>query len=350
MTTADIVVVGSLLVEHIFFIDRLPDLGESFPATRYVIGPGGKGANAAIATSRACHNNPDKADTATGEPGVDVKVRMIGAIGDDGEGKYMLKALSDSQVESSGIRVEKEENTGKAFIMVEETDESRDNRLIYTLGANSVISPYDFKTADTLSNAGAPPDLIISQLEVDMKAVERILETAGKANIKVLLNAAPANNILTKLYRNLTHLVVNESEAAILSGFDLADIKSENFEEIAKMFLGYGVENFILTLGKGGAFYANSEGSDLIKAFEVESVDPTGAGDTFVGAYAAEYVRMQKAQEFWDIAKAVKRANAAGALAVTKAGGQTGIPWANEIDDFMAAALVDAPVTAGAEV
>ncbi|KAK3617422.1 putative ribokinase [Elasticomyces elasticus] len=337
MATANITVIGSLLIEHIFFIDRMPDLGESFPANDYMKGPGGKGANAAIATYRACHGSPATTSVSNDGGETDIKVRMVGAIGKDSEGEYMIEALEQSHVDSSGVRRETGISTGKAFIMVEETDESRDNRLIYTLGANVALTPNDFSTVESLSS-GTRPDLIISQLEIDLKAVEMILETAGNAGIKVLLNAAPANSILPALYRYVTHLVVNETEAAILSGCDLADVNHENFEKIARGFLDYGVENFVLTLGEDGAYYANADGLAHVKAFTVESVDPTGAGDTFVGAYAAEYVRQQKAEEPWDIHKAVTRANAAGALTVMKPGGQTGIPWANEINDFMVAA------------
>ncbi|KAK4891262.1 hypothetical protein LTR27_010064 [Elasticomyces elasticus] len=336
MAAANITVIGSLLIDHILFIDCMPDLGECFPANKYVEAPRGKGANAAIATYRACHRSPATTSVSVDTVETDISVRMVGAIGNDSEGDYLIEALRESFVDSSDVRRVTGSSTGKAFVMVQETDESRDNRIVYTLGANVALKVDDFSTVESLSS-GVLPDLIISQLEIDLKAVEMILETAGKAGIKVLLNAAPANSILPALYRHVTHLVVNETEAAILSGWDLEDVNEHNFAKIAKGFLDYGVENFVLTLGENGAFYANSEGLKHAEAFVVKSEDPTGAGDTFVGAYAAEYVRQQKAREPRDIHKAVTRANAAGAITVTQPGGQTGIPRANEIDDFMMA-------------
>lgn len=232
MAAANITVIGGLLMDHIFFVDRMPSLGETLPAKDYMKAPGGKGANAAIATYRAWHKNSAKSDSALDAAEKDISVRMVGAVGNDSEGDFMLDAIKQSFVDTSRVRVEANNNTGKAFVVVEQTDGNRDNRIILTPGANLSLEPGDFTTVERLSKC-VRPDLIISQLELDLKTVEQILATAARAGIKVLLNAAPANKILPALYRHVTHLVVNETEAAMLSGRELAEVHSENFRDIA---------------------------------------------------------------------------------------------------------------------
>jgi ribokinase len=299
MTLGYITVIGSLNIDHIFFIDRLPILGESYEAQKYKKALGGKGANAAIATYRSCHKNlqaePDE------QPELDILVRMIGAVGDDADGTGMLEILGKADVDVSGVVQVKDGTTGMTFIMVEEPkseDGSEqetttvDNRFIYTIGANATLQPAQFANADNLTDRdGIRPDLIISQLEIAREAVETILKTAHKAGIQVLLNAAPAKELRSEFYCYVTHLLVNEAEAAMLYGCPPKEVNHDSWAEIAKYFLESGVENFVITLGAKGAFYAKLQPksssstkprkitSRLIEAFPVdEVVDPTGAG------------------------------------------------------------------------
>ncbi|GAB7324354.1 hypothetical protein MBLNU13_g08306t1 [Cladosporium sp. NU13] len=343
MATANITVIGSLMVDHIFFINRMPEIGETYPADEYKKAPGGKGANSAIAAFRSCHVIKDAPGLSRNDAGSNIRVRMIGAVGLDPDGAYMLKALRDNEIDTTGV-LEVNESTGMMFVMVQEVEDSMDNRLISTRGANAALTIESFATADKLYS-DSKPDLIISQLELELSAIEKMLETAGRDGIKVLLNAAPATSMLSNLYQYVTHLVVNETEAAILSGSKLRDVNSTTWEEITRGFLDDRVENVVITLGARGAYYANNETSGQVSAFKIVPVDPTGAGDTFTGAYAAEYVRQEKAGEKWDIEKAVKRACAAGALTVTRAGAQEGIPWADQIDELLVENSIIKPET-----
>jgi len=279
MSSANITVIGSLMVDHIFFINRLPDIGETYPANRYQKAPGGKGANAAIATYRTCHTNPQSETSPDAAQDIEINVKMVGAVGKDPEGEYMLDALRKNKVNTDDVRVVegKGTNTGMMFVMVEKINDSMDNRLISTTGANAALKPEAFATEKDLCN-GNKPDLIITQLELELGTIEKILETAGKAKIPVLLNAAPAITILSDLYRYVTHLVVNETEAAILSGREVKEVSRETWGEIAQEFLLEGVENVVITLGAEGAFCANAETSGLVHAFKIDPVDPTGAG------------------------------------------------------------------------
>lgn len=277
MSSANITVIGSLMVDHIFFINRQPDIDETYPADKYQKAPGGKGANAAIATYRTCHTNPQLEISPNAAQDLEIKVKMVGAVGKDAEGQFMLEALRNNSVHSDDVREVDDINTGMMFVMVEKINDTMDNRLISTTGANATLKPEAFANKSDLCN-GNQPDLIITQLELELGTIERILETAGKAEIAILLNAAPAITILSDLYRFVTHLVVNETEAAILSGREVKEVSRETWREIAQEFLRDGVKNVVITLGAKGAFYANSETSGLAHAFKVDPVDPTGAG------------------------------------------------------------------------
>lgn len=291
MAPANITVIGSLNIDHIFFVDRLPFLGESYEAKDYRKALGGKGANAAIAAYRSCHKKSDA------EPreqlDTDIHVRMVGAVGSDLDGKWMKDTIKEAMVDVSGVRTEPDVRTGMTFIIVEEPkdeEHTRDNRLIYTIGANATLKPAHFSKVEALSN-GTRPDLVISQLEIALETVETILKTAHSNGIPILLNAAPANVILPELYCCITHLLVNETEAAMLYGCDVDEVKEESWEKIAKFFLDAGVKNFVITLGAKGAFYAGYEAKplDSLGAKQIikgpverfiagEVIDPTGAG------------------------------------------------------------------------
>ena len=153
-------------------------------------------------------------------------------------------------------------------------EESRENRVLFVAGAGEAFLPEDFTKVEHFSSTGKP-DLIISQRELGTKTVEQMLETAGTAGVDVLLNAAPASHILAEKYCYITHLIVNKTEAAILSGLDLSDVKEENWEEMAQNFLAEGIQNVVITLSAEGAFYANKHGSGRVRAFKVKEIDPT---------------------------------------------------------------------------
>ncbi|KAL3952898.1 hypothetical protein ACCO45_012841 [Purpureocillium lilacinum] len=322
---------------------RIPDRGESVLANEYLEALGGKGANSAIATYRTCHKKPlevaekagdeklrssDVCDNTSSNGGVlpkqeeltiddssedQIRVKMIGAVGDDRYGEKFIVELKKNGVDASGVVT---------------------NRCLFTLGATATWKREDFANVERLGG-GARPDLVVAQMEIDRDVVEVMIETAGKAGIEFCLNAAPATPIGKRFYRHLTHLLVNESEAAIMSGRDRDEVNEGTWSTIAQEFLDRGVKNVVITLGAKGAFYANATGSDHYPAFEVKVEDTTGAGDTFTGAYASDYLR-QKAKGTWDIRSAICRANKAAALTIQTVGAQDGIPWADEIDDFNA--------------
>ncbi|KAF2228920.1 ribokinase, partial [Viridothelium virens] len=325
MTPKTVSIIGGLDYDLIMIANRIPDGGESLLANEYLEAAGGKGANSAIATYRTCHKKP----TETHET-PEVNVRMVGAVGDDKYGEKLYAELNKNGVDSSGVITVPNTQSSICFVMVE--NYTRENRCLFTRGATATWERRHFLKAEDLGN-GIQPELCVAQMEIHRAIVEQMIETAGKAGIDFCLNAAPANPIIKRTYRYITHLLVNESEAAIMSGRDMDEVSEDTWPVICGDFLNQGVKNVVITLGAKGAYYANTLGRNHCPAYNVNVVDTTGAGDTFTGAYASEYIRQKEAGQ-WHIKRAVIRANKAAALMITKLGAQQGIPWADEIDYF----------------
>ncbi|KAF7542009.1 hypothetical protein G7054_g135 [Neopestalotiopsis clavispora] len=279
MPPKTIAIIGGLDVDLVMIANRIPDRGESVLADEYVEVMGGKGANSAIATYRTCHVDPAEASDldATGEiVKTNVHVTMIGAVGDDSYGEKMVAELKKNGIDTAGIVTVPKTRSSVCFVMIE--DQTRENRCLFTHGATATWTKEHFVKPEALGS-GIRPDLVVAQMEIAKDVVETMIETAGTARIDFCLNAAPAWPIRVHLYQYVTHLLVNESEAAIM----------------------YGCHR----------------------------------EDTFTGAYASEYLR-QKEEGRWDIRSAVMRANRAAAITIQRFGAQNGIPWADKIDDFEA--------------
>lgn len=262
---------------------------------------------------------------------------MIGAVGKDEFGPRLIEGMNEDGIDTSGIRVVEGVSTGVAVIIVEEG--SGENRILLSTGANYTFKPEEFLTPESL---GAPvPDLIVLQLEIPLETVLRILETAKNAGVDVLLNPAPAVKLPDEVYPAITHLIVNESEAAILTGRPVSSVETPDFpwSTITDEFISKGVKNVIVTLGSKGAFFASADhGKDgkndgkagYVPAAKVTKVvDTTAAGDTFVGAYAVNVVRGNG-----DLGEVVRLACKASGKTVEKEGAQSAIPWADEVDGF----------------
>ncbi|KAI1754548.1 Ribokinase-like protein [Xylaria castorea] len=165
-------------------------------------------------------------------------------------------------------------------------------------------------------------------MEIDKEVVEKMIETTSKANIDFRLNAALATPISKRIYRHITHLSVDESEAAIISGRDRNEVNEGTWSITAQEFLERGVQDVVATLSVKSAFYANSEEDDRCLAFDADVVHNTGAGGVCC------FDLRQKANGQWDIRSAVVRSNKAAAMTIQAIGVQAGIPWGDELDNF----------------
>ncbi|KAH8656542.1 ribokinase-like protein [Tricladium varicosporioides] len=323
-----ITVIGSLNTDLVTVTPRVPAGGETLTASSFHTGPGGKGANQAVAISRLSRPNPKNSTTPP-----DIVIKMVGSVGTDTFGPELIDFMSASLVDTTGIQSIPNTNTGVATIIVEST--SGENRILLSPGANAHLQPSDFLTPESL---GMPkPDLIVLQLEIPLQTVLQILKTAKEAGVEVLFNPAPAVPLPMDVYPAITHLIVNETEAAILTSTPLSLVEdpSFNWDPIAKILLDRGAKNVIITLGSKGAYFSHQgmEKGGFVPCAKVEKVvDTTAAGDTFVGAYAVGVVR--KGGENLVSGEDVKLACKASARTVEKEGAQKSIPWADEVDDI----------------
>ncbi|KAI1105872.1 Ribokinase-like protein [Jackrogersella minutella] len=314
-----ITVLGSLNMDLVSYVPHHPLPGETLTSTRFAVSPGGKGANQAIACAKLSRSASSLTSTSSEPP--TALIRMLGAVGQDTYGEQLRSNLSRHGVDVSGISILPAHKTGLAIIIVDEP--TGENRIVLSPGANHSFS------ASAFSSLGSPPPaLLIMQLEIPLPTVASALRSARAAGVAVLLNPAPAQELPAEAYAALAHLVVNETEAATLSGVSELDPKSQSaLESVGATLLGRGVRNLIVTLGGHGVFYMDAEGrKGLVPAEKAKVVDTTAAGDTFVGRYALEVV-----SGAFDIEDAVRKANRAAAKTVERLGAQDSIPWRDEL-------------------
>ena len=331
MASKTITIIGSLNVDLVTVTSRVPSGGETLTATSFTTGPGGKGANQAVACARLSRPKP----TSTPSSPSDVTIKMLGAVGADEFGPSLLSGMKADGIDTTSVSTVPNQKTGVAVILVEES--SGENRILLSPGANHTLQPSDFTTPTSL---GSPlPDLIILQLEIPLPTVLQILQTAKQAGTAVLVNPAPAVELPEEVYPSITHLIVNESEAAILSGYSVSEVERPDFnwDIITNEFLARGVKNVIVTLGSKGAVFKHSgmEKAGFVKAEKVKRVvDTTAAGDTFVGAYAVNVVRRMGSGEGVVLVgeEDVRLACRAAGRTVERAGAQSAIPWADEVE------------------
>ncbi|MCP3717650.1 ribokinase [Paraburkholderia sp. CNPSo 3281] len=294
---ARVVVVGSINMDMVVTTDTFPRLGETLFGTHFSTHPGGKGANQAVAAAR-----------------LGAEVTMIGCVGADAFGGEMKATLAREGVDIAHVSTGREA-TGIASI----TLSGGDNAIIVVPGANHELSPEDI---DRASAAIAQADVVLAQLEVPYATVLHAARRAREHGKPFFLNPAPAVELSGELLELTTLLTPNEHELATA----LQTPEGAWAEVIARSPMHS--PRIAMTHGKDGAYYADADGALVHQpGFTVEAVDTTGAGDTFNGALAA----------FWHlgIGEAVRRANAAGALSVTRAGAQGGMPSLAELEAFL---------------
>ncbi|KAL2153028.1 hypothetical protein VTH82DRAFT_4183 [Thermothelomyces myriococcoides] len=228
-------------------------------------------------------------------------------------------------VDVSGVEEREGLTTGTAMIIVDKP--TGENRIVVSPGANYALHAEELR-------AQKLPDLLIMQLEIPFETVLAALAAARREGVDVLLNPAPARRLPDEAYVGLAHLVVNETEAAILGEVEERELERETgLEKVGKEFIRKGVRNVIITLGARGVYYRTKDGKrGLVPAEKARVIDTTAAGDTFVGRYALDAVMAKKNGEPFDIDTAVRKANRAAAKTVEKAGAQDSIPWRDEIE------------------
>ncbi len=296
-----ILVVGSLNMDLVVTVETHPKPGDTVLGgdTRTI--PGGKGANQAAAASKA---------------GGDVA--MLGLVGSDAYGDALREALREAGVDTERVRTV-EGLSGVALITV---DADGQNMIVVSPGANGKLSPKDFEEG-MLDGAA----LVVMQLEIPLPTVQTVAEAAAALGVPVLLNPAPAQPLADELLSKIRYLVVNEGEAALLSGSSVTD--AESALAAAQSLRERGAEKVVVTLGARGLVWSSDDGEGKLEPHNVKAIDTTAAGDAFCGAFAVALAE-EKGLE-----PALRFANTAGALATTKEGAQPSLPTREEIEGLL---------------
>ena len=295
-----IVVIGSCNTDMVVKAGRLPVPGETVLGGTFYMNPGGKGANQAIAAAR-----------------LGAEVTLISKIGYDLFGLQALEIYRSEKINTEFIFTDQKSPSGVALISV---DSYGENSIIVAPGASRSVLTEDIdKAKSKLEEA----DIILMQLEVPIETVEYAATIAKSYGKKVILNPAPVS-VLSNSFLSCVHTILpNRIEAEMLSGIKVID--EESAWRAAKAIGEKGIENVVITLGKDGAYVKEKEEYTMIPAKEVETIDTTGAGDVFCGAFSV-YL-----SENHTLTESVEFANTAAALAVTRMGAQSAIPYKREI-------------------
>jgi ribokinase len=285
-------------------LDRIPKPGETILGGEFVTAAGGKGANQAVGAARAGG-----------------KVTFIARVGQDMFGERAIAGFIQDGINVDYVTKDKSSPSGVALIFVAKDGE---NSIAVASGANGRLSPGDVKAAKRVF---ADASVLVMQLETPLETVQAAAELACAQGLRVILNPAPARPLPDALLRRVSILTPNESEAELLSGIKVEDEAA--LAKAADVLLAKGVQTVILTLGARGAFVATPGCKQLIPGFKVKPVDTTAAGDIFNGALAVALAEGKPLRE------AVRFANAAAALSVTRMGAQPSAPTRREIERFL---------------
>ena len=261
----DVVVVGSINVDYIVRVPRRPGAGETVSEGILEVHPGGKGANQAVAAAYC-----------------GVPVYMVARVGDDSAGAQRLAELENAGVATAFVARSPGMATGSAFVTVTPDGE---NTIVVAPGANAGLETPDVERATEILGSAA---VLVAQLEVPLASVTRAVELAGP-HTQVVLNCAPARPLGPELLGRVDVLVVNEPEAAVLTGHAFSS--TVGAFSMAEQLLALGPPAAVVTLGAEGAVLVGPGQRVHVPAPKVAVRDTTGAGDAFVGALAASLAR-----------------------------------------------------------
>jgi len=299
-----IAVVGSSNMDLVVKSKRIPVTGETILGGDFIMVPGGKGANQAVAAAK-----------------LGAQVFFIAKLGDDIFGLQSLNNFKKEGVNTKYVLQTKDAPSGVALIMV---DDEGNNVIVVAPGANNKLMPEDVKEAESdIASSGA----LVAQLEVPIETIEFAAELANKSKVPFILDPAPAQKLSPELLNMVDVLTPNETEAQILTGIEVKD--QESAEAAAKKLLEYGVKNVILTMGASGYLSVGKEGKEFVPARKVTAADSTAAGDAFTGSLAVGLAKGQTLSE------AASFANNVAAVSVTRMGAQPSMPTVEEIERFI---------------
>lgn len=301
MNSKKIIVIGSCNTDMVIKSERLPVPGETIIGGMFMMNPGGKGANQAVAAARLGGN-----------------VTFVAKTGNDLFGKQSLELFKTEGIKTDYIFSDPKNPSGVALISVDAWGE---NCIVVAPGANATLTPNDIsKTKAEIESS----EMLLMQLEIPMETVEYAAEVAYNKGVKVILNPAPAQVLSSKLLKYLYIITPNKIEAEMLSGIKVTDWESAR--KAADVISEKGVVIVVITLGAQGALIKHGDQYHRIDAIPVVAVDTTAAGDTFCGGLC---VGLSKGMTVPD---SVRFACKAAAISVTRMGAQSSIPYKKEME------------------
>lgn len=299
-----ITVMGSFIMDTFAYVNRFPDDGETVLSVDSGTALGGKGVNQAVAAARQ-----------------GARVRMMGALGNDEDGRCFLNLLEEERIDASCVLMHQRAATGKSMIML---DQRAENRIIVIPGANHL---YEQEDLDVVAHVVRSCDLIMIQLEMRRDVNEYILRIAREVGIPVMLNPAPVGEIDRELLRSARYFTPNRAELAHYANMSVES--SDDARAAINKLLCEGFNTIIATLGADGAIIGDVDGVRTVPGFYVRAVDTVGAGDAFNGALSARLIAGD------NLDRAVVYANAVGAIAVTRRGAIPSIPNRDTVLEFI---------------
>jgi ribokinase len=303
-TQPKICVVGSSMIDLISRVPRLPKLGETLVGHSFHLGYGGKGANQAVMAAK-----------------LGAQVTMVNKVGRDVFGEGTLKNYRNQGIDTTHVLFDESRFSGVAPIFV---DDDAKNFIVIVPGANLGLLPADVQNAKQVI---LEADILICQLEIPIETTLEAFRIAKSGNVRTILNPAPAAPIPEELLQLSDICAPNETETELLTGQPVGTLAEA--EAAARKLLSQGPGTVILTLGERGALLVDKDSVENLPAIKVAAVDPTGAGDAFVGSLAVFL------GEGLPLRDAIRRANAVAALSVTRIGTQVSFPKRAEADDFL---------------
>jgi ribokinase len=299
-----VIVVGSSNMDLVVKSTRIPAVGETILGGDFIMVPGGKGANQAVAAAK-----------------LGAEVYFVAKLGDDVFAAQSLDNFKKEGVNTKYVIQTKEAPSGVALIMV---DDKGNNSIVVAPGANQKLSPADIEAAEAdLASSGA----VVAQLEIPFETIECAVRLANESGVPFILDPAPARELSPEFLAMIDVLTPNETEAQILSGIQVRDQDSSRAS--AEWLLSCGVKTVILTMGAQGYLLADKDRIEFVIARKVEAVDSTAAGDAFTGSLAVAIAQGKTLSE------AASFANYVAALSVTKMGAQPSMPTLHEVESFV---------------
>ena len=318
-----ILVVGSCNMDFTFEAERFVKEGETIMGTAFSTAQGGKGANQARQAAKA---------------GADVT--FLGKMGHDSNAEQLIAILKSDGIDTSKMLFSDTEPTGCACIELENREGGTRNRIIVVSGAQVTFTEEELSfLKEEIRNY----DMVILQLEINMDANELVAKYAHDAGVPVMLNSAPSAPLSDSFLANLTYISPNEHEASDMTGIKVETV--EDAREACRALCDKGVENVIITMGSQGAVIGNREKFVQVPCVKTTAVDPTAAGDSFVGAFCTAVAAGME----WN--DALTFASHAASITVSRKGAGPSLPYLSEIKELLArtGSSVDAEALASLE-